>query len=109
MGNIESHWLEGKQWREKECAAFTQGPYKRQSDKNTTFWSSERSYEWFRQGWCQKSSIELEQPYSIEEAKLRCELGIFNPTPAASLSPGADGESIQALKPADPLGTLPWR
>lgn len=89
IGNTESRWLEGKQWQAKGCAAFTQGPYKRQSDKNTTFWSSERSYEWFRQGWCQKSSIELEQPYSIEEAKLRCELGIFNPTPAASVAPAA--------------------
>jgi hypothetical protein len=89
IGNTESRWLEGKQWQAKGCAAFTQGPYKRQSDKNTTFWNTERSYEWFRQGWCQKSSIELEQPYSLEEAKLRCELGIFNPTPAASVAPAA--------------------
>jgi hypothetical protein len=89
IGNTESRWLEGKQWQEKGCTAFTQGPYKRQSDKNSTFWNTERSYEWFRQGWCQKSTIELEQPYSIEEAKLRCELGIFNATPAAPVAPAA--------------------
>jgi len=94
IGNTESRWLEGKQWQGKGCAAFTQGPYKRQSDKNTTFWSSERSYEWFRQGWCQKSSIELEQPYSLEEAKLRCELGIFNSTPAAPAAPSTGPKSI---------------
>ncbi len=94
IGNTESRWLEGKQWQGKGCAAFTQGPYKRQSDKNTTFWSSERSYEWFRQGWCKKSSIELEQPYSLEEAKLRCELGIFNSTPAAPAAPSTGPKSI---------------
>jgi hypothetical protein len=94
IGNTESRWLEGKQWQAKGCAAFTQGPYKRQSDKNTTFWSSERSYEWFRQGWCQKSTIELEQPYSLEEAKLRCELGIFNATPTAPAAPSTGPKSI---------------
>ena len=59
IGNTESRWLEGKQWQAKGCAAFTKGPYKRQSDKNSTFWNTERSYEWFRQGWCPNSSIEL--------------------------------------------------
>ena len=87
IGNTENRWLEGKQWQAKGCAAFTKGPYKRQSDKNSTFWNTERSYEWFRQGWCPNSSIELEQPYSIEEAKLRCELGIFNATPATPAAP----------------------
>lgn len=47
-----------------------------------------------RQGWCQKSTIELEQPYSIEEAKLRCELGIFNATPAAPAAPSTGPKSI---------------
>ena len=93
LGNTESRWLEGKQWQEKGCAAFTQGPYKRQSDKNTTFWNSERSYEWFRQGWCHTSSIELEQPYSLEEAKLRCELGMSTPTPAPPTTPSASPKS----------------
>lgn len=87
IGNTESRWLEGKQWKEKGCAAFTQGPYKRQSDKNTTFWNTERSYEWFRQGWCQTSTITLEQPYSLEEAKLRCELGITGATPLPQAAP----------------------
>lgn len=76
LGNTESRWLEGNQWKEKECFAFTQGPYKRQSDRNVTFWSSQRSYEWFRQGYCKTDKITLEQPYSMEEAKLRCEVGI---------------------------------
>lgn len=89
IGNTESRWLEGKQWQAKGCSAFTQGPYKRQSDNISTFWNAERSYEWFRQGWCQSSSIELEQPYSLEEAKLRCELGIINATPAQPAAPAA--------------------
>ena len=86
LGNTESRWLEGKQWKAKGCAAFTQGPYKRQSDKITTFWNTERSYEWFRQGWCPTSTIELEQPYSLEEAKLRCDLGIATPAPTTPAS-----------------------
>ena len=76
LGNTESRWLEGKQWREKGCYAYTQGPYKRQSDRNVTFWSSQRSYEWFRQGYCETDRVTLEQPYSMEEAKLRCEVGV---------------------------------
>lgn len=76
LGNTESRWLEGKQWKEKGCFAYTQGPYKRQSDRNSTFWRSERSYEWFRQGYCETDRVTLEQPYSMEEAKLRCEVGV---------------------------------
>ena len=33
------------------------------------------SYEWFRQGWRNGDSIQLKQLYTLEEAKLRCELG----------------------------------
>jgi hypothetical protein len=77
LGNTESRWLEGKQWKERSCFAYTQGPYKRQSDRNSTFWSTQRSYEWFRQGYCETDKITLEQPYSMEEAKLRCEVGVI--------------------------------
>lgn len=76
LGNDKSRWMEGKQWKDQGCMAYAKGPYHRQSDRNVTFWSSQRSYEWFRQGWCGRSSITLEQPYSVEEAKLRCELGV---------------------------------
>lgn len=76
LGNEQSRWMEGKQWKEQGCKAYTKGPYRRQSDKNSSFWSSERSYEWFRQGWCGRPKITLQQPYSLEEAKLRCELGV---------------------------------
>jgi hypothetical protein len=84
LGNTESRWLEGKQWKAKGCSAYSQGPYKRQSDNHSTFWTSgylqnkERSYEWFRQGWCPMSSLELDQPYSLEEANLHCQLGIID-------------------------------
>lgn len=74
----------------KGCSAYTQGPYKRQSDQISTFWSTQRSYEWFRQGWCQESVITLEQPYSLEEAKLRCEIGL---TGAVTQPPADPGES----------------
>ena len=76
LGSDENRWLEGKQWKALGCSAFTKGPYKRQSDNNSTFWSSQRSYEWFRQGWCSGNNIELEQPYTMQEAKLACEMGV---------------------------------
>ncbi|MBD2342634.1 hypothetical protein [Anabaena subtropica] len=78
LGDNESRWLEGPAWRAKECQANTQGQYKRQSDQNNTFWGTQRSYEWFRQGFCNQPTIEIEQNYSIEEAKTICELG-FQP------------------------------
>lgn len=92
LGNTESRWLEGRQWKEKGCFAYTQGPYKRQSDRNSTFWSTQRSYEWFRQGWCQEATITLEQPYSLEEAKLRCEVGVIS---GASLPANSETKSKQ--------------
>jgi hypothetical protein len=78
LGDNETRWLEGQAWRKKGCQAHTQGQYKRQSDQNITFWGTQRSYEWFRQGFCTQPTIEIEQNYSIEEAKTLCELG-FQP------------------------------
>ena len=79
LGSEENRWLEGPQWAELGCSAFSDGPYKRQSDQVNTFWSTSRSYEWFRQGWCATPTLTLEQPVSVEEAKLKCELGMTNP------------------------------
>jgi hypothetical protein len=56
-------------------SAHTEGQYKRQSDSRHEF-GGRRSYEWFRQGWCSKPQIELEQNYSVDEAKTLCELGL---------------------------------
>ena len=75
LGNTDSRWLEGAQWSEKGCYANTTGPYKREEAPKKGVFGKRRSYQWFRQGWCINSSIELEQPYALEEAKLRCELG----------------------------------
>lgn len=79
LGDNDTRWLEGKAWKNKGCKAYTKGPYKRQSDKHRTFWGKQRSYEWFRQGWCSNEEIELEQNYSLNEAKTLCEVG-FDPT-----------------------------
>ena len=76
IGDQESRWLEGKKWQEKGCLANTQGQYKRQSDNIKTFWGTQRSYEWFRQVFCSTPTIQLEQNYTIGEAKTLCELGI---------------------------------
>lgn len=85
LGDNETRWLEGQGWKEKGCVAHTKGSYKRQSDKYN-FFSGRRSYEWFRQGWCAEPQIELEQNYSIDEAKTFCELGLQ----PQKLSPGKE-------------------
>lgn len=78
LGDIEARWLEGHLWKEKDCKANTLGPYRRQSDRHRTFWSNQRSYEWFRQGFCSQPEIELDQNYSLNEAKTLCELSPVN-------------------------------
>ncbi|MDM3850378.1 MAG: hypothetical protein PT119_10430 [Aphanizomenon gracile PMC627.10] len=75
LGDSDTRWLEGKSWRDKGCSAHTEGQYKRQSDNRREF-GGRRSYEWFRQGWCSQPQIELEQNYSVDEAKTLCELGL---------------------------------
>ncbi|MEB3342664.1 hypothetical protein [Okeania sp.] len=75
LGNEDSSWLEGGSWKDKGCVANTVGPYKRQSDQRRTFWNNQRSYEWFRQGWCQEPEIVLDKTYSPDEAKILCEAG----------------------------------
>ncbi len=80
LGNKENRWLEGNQWKELGCVAEDTGPYKRQSDlQRRMLFSPGRSYEWFRQGWCKTPTITLEQPLGIDEAKLRCEVGMADP------------------------------
>lgn len=80
LGNKDSRWLEGKQWRELGCVAEDTGPYKRQSDlQRRMIFSAGRSYEWFRQGWCSTKIVTLEQPLALDEAKLKCEVGMSDP------------------------------
>ncbi len=76
LGNVDNRWMEGKGWEDLGCIAHTDGPYKRQSDLRTSglFGNQGRSYEWFRQGWCSTSSIELSQPYGSDDAKRQCEM-----------------------------------
>jgi hypothetical protein len=76
LGDTDTRWLEGKGWKDKGCSAHTEGQYKRQSDEQQTFWGNQRSFEWFRQGWCKEPQIELDQNYSLVEAKTLCELGL---------------------------------
>lgn len=79
LGDDDSRWLEGPAWRGKSCQAHTEGPYRRQSDQISTFWNTQRSYEWFRQGWCEQPKVVIDHNYSTEEAATLCELG-FDPS-----------------------------
>ena len=51
---------------------MNEGPHKR----SNTEWMH---YKWFRQAWCETESVEFDQSYGVEEAKLRCEIGVVNP------------------------------
>ena len=72
LGNDDSRWLEGGAWKNLGCAPYTEGPKRRQ--QSMTVWGFDSVNTWFRQGICTRESVELNQPYSAEEAKTVCEL-----------------------------------
>lgn len=74
LGNDDSRWMEGGPWRALGCTPYEDGPKRRQQALTT--WGFDSVNTWFRQGWCSKVTITLDQPYTLEDAKLRCELGI---------------------------------
>jgi hypothetical protein len=77
LGDNESDWWEGQIWKEKGCSANELGPYKRngRDSRGDFFGIGVQNYEWFRQGWCKSTEIFLDEYYTFEEAKDRCELG----------------------------------
>lgn len=72
LGNNDSRWLEGGAWKELGCTPYTEGPKRRQ--QSMTVWGFDSVNTWFRQGVCSQESVELNQPYSADEAKIVCEL-----------------------------------
>ena len=72
LGNDDSRWLEGGAWKNYGCLPYTEGPKRRQ--QSMTVWGFDSVNTWFRQGICTSESVELNQPYSAEEAKTVCEL-----------------------------------
>lgn len=77
LGNDDSRWLEGGPWKEKGCIPNNEGPKRRQ--QTPTVWGFDSVNTWFRQAWCNTATIELSQPYGLEDAKIRCELGTVDP------------------------------
>ena len=84
LGRDQSRWLEGQPWRYHGCEPNVNGPKKSVKElvRGIT-WDGTRRKAWFRQGWCQTESIELTHPYGVEDAKIRCELGV--PIPAKKI------------------------
>ena len=78
LGNEESRWMQGGEWRDKGCQPNQEGSAF-STDSRDWIWEKGLR-EFFRQGWCPSESIELDQPITTEEAKLQCELQAFNPT-----------------------------
>lgn len=72
LGNNDTRWLEGGSWKDLGCTPYTEGPKRRQ--QSMTVWGFDSVNTWFRQGICSKEAVELDQPYSPEEAKSACEL-----------------------------------
>ena len=108
LGNDRTRWLEGGQWRQLGCDAFSKGPYYRQSDHNKNELSfipgfKGRSFEWFRQGWCRGNIIELEQPYSLDEATLACKMGVAPPSRNSLQVSPEDNDNWQESGTASPF------
>lgn len=72
LGNDDSRWLEGGPWKDLGCKPYDEGPKRRQQSMTT--WGFDSVNTWFRQGICSRDSVQLNQPYSIDEAKALCEL-----------------------------------
>ncbi|MBC1241764.1 hypothetical protein [Nostoc sp. 2RC] len=64
-GSLDMRWLEANGWKNKGCRARIEGESK-----------TLNRYQWFRQGWCGQPQIEFEQYYSVDEAKMICQLGL---------------------------------
>lgn len=74
LGDNQSDWWEGQIWTQNECQANTTGQYHRSSRESDRWFGPTNYYEWFRQGWCSKPELVLEESYTFEEAKNRCEV-----------------------------------
>ena len=73
LGNDDARCMEGGHWRALGCTPYEDGPKRRQ--QMLTSWGFDSVNTWYRQGWCNTKTISLDQPYTLEDAKLRCELG----------------------------------
>ena len=72
LGDQESRWMEGKAWKSNDCTPFVEGPKREESVKN--MWDTMTRYQWFRQGWCQSSELDLGGSNSLQDAKQTCEI-----------------------------------
>jgi len=69
-GNDKARWTEGPGWKDKGCIAYVDGP--KRSGIFYNAWGPQK-IQLFRQGLCSVDSIELDQSYTIDEAKIQCE------------------------------------
>ena len=78
LGNNQSRWMEGEGWRKFNCVGEEDGPQRVEAtgaQGGLIFDWRNTSKEFYRNGWCQTESIEIDQPITREEAKLQCEIG----------------------------------
>ena len=72
LGDQESRWMEGKGWKSNNCTPFVEGPKREESVKN--MWDMMTRYQWFRQGWCQSSELDIGGSNSLQDAQRICEI-----------------------------------
>ena len=75
LGNQESRWFEGGAWRDKSCEPFVDGPSRTVGTRNA--WDIDTVRQWFRQGWCQQESLEIDQPNTYDDANYLCEMQAY--------------------------------
>lgn len=88
LGEHTPNWLQGQNWRAKDCEPNTDGPSVKEINyfssglqgpyfRRTNYYSyGSSTLEWFRQGWCATPEITLDINYSVQESETLCELGI---------------------------------
>lgn len=79
LGGNQSRWLEGAGWEKEGCKPYLQGPTRAEvgDPGRGLFRIGKYNYTWYRQGICSTDSLELEQLYEPDEAKMQCELDVM--------------------------------
>lgn len=72
LGDDKESWMDGPEWRDRKCQPVVNGPSK--TDRIGDPWNGMVKLEWFRQGSCPFSELDLGKTYSMEDAEEACKV-----------------------------------
>lgn len=72
LGSDNTIWMDGGEWRDRGCNPVTKGQSR--TTRTGDSYNGIIKLEWFRQGTCSKSELNLGGVYSLDEARNTCKL-----------------------------------